>query len=127
MARAGNNETAEKIKQAYLEQVDVGFEYSEKTSKELFGYELPQILLIHCNELNSITLRDTIARLRRRGYSFITLEEAMNDQAYKRPDSFAGSGGSWLSRTATSQGKPLTPGLGPQFPKWIADLTPPAK
>jgi len=49
----------------------------EKLSNELFGYELPQILLIHCNELNSISLRQSIDRMRKRGYQFITLEEAM--------------------------------------------------
>ena len=84
--RGGNAEVAAKIKDAYLNQVDVGFEYAEKTSIELFGYELPQILLIHCNELNSLTLRDSIARLRKRGYAFITLDEAMKDPAYERPD-----------------------------------------
>ena len=89
---AGNNDVADKIKDAYLNQIDVGFEYAEKASAELFGSEIPQILLIHCNELNAITLPETIARVRRRGYEFITLDEAMKDPVYQRPDSFAGSG-----------------------------------
>jgi len=114
----GNVEVAEKIKAAYLNQVDVGFEYAEMASMELFGYELPQILLIHCNELNALTLRDTIARLRKRGYEFITLDEAMKDPAYQRPDTFAGPGGSWLSRTATVMGKQLTL-TRPSVPEWI--------
>ena len=117
----GNTEVAEKIKDAYLNQVDVGFEYAEKSSAELFGYELPQILLIHCNELNSLTLRDTIARLRKRGYAFITLEEAMTDAAYQRADTFAGPGGSWLSRTATVMGKKLSLER-PSVPEWIRTL-----
>jgi peptidoglycan/xylan/chitin deacetylase (PgdA/CDA1 family) len=122
LLRRGDTATAEKVKQAYLEQVDLGFDYSEKASQELFSYELPQILLIHCNELNSVTLRDSIGRLRKRGYSFITLEEAMKDSAYQRPDTFAGPGGSWLNRTATSMGKKITSATQPQFPKWITDL-----
>jgi hypothetical protein len=96
MLRAGDTTTAEKVKQAYLDEVDIGFEYAEKTSKEVFGHEVAQILLLHCNELNSITLRDSIARMRKRGYSFISLEEAMKDPAYQRPDTFTGPGGSWL-------------------------------
>ena len=76
---------------------------------ELFGREIPQILLIHCNELNSVTLRESIARMRKRGYTFITLDEAMQDPAYQRPDTFAGSGGSWLSRSATVMGKHSDP------------------
>ena len=51
---AGNVDVAERIKHAYLNQVDLGFEYAEKASVELFGYEIPQILLIHCNELNAV-------------------------------------------------------------------------
>ena len=84
-----------------------------------------QILLIHCNELNSVTLRESIARMRKRGYTFISLDEAMQDPAYQRPDTFAGPGGSWLSRSATVMGKRLTPetaALRPVVPKWITEL-----
>jgi peptidoglycan/xylan/chitin deacetylase (PgdA/CDA1 family) len=117
----GNAEMGEKIKDAYLNQVDVGFDYAEKASLELFGYEPPQILLIHCNELNALTLRDTIARLRKRGYEFISLDEAMKDAVYQRPDTFAGPGGSWLSRTAIVMGKRLSMSR-PPVPEWITML-----
>jgi peptidoglycan/xylan/chitin deacetylase (PgdA/CDA1 family) len=123
--RRGSIDVAEKIKHAYLDQVDVGFEYAERFSMELFGREIPQILLIHCNELNSVTLRDSIGRMRKRGYAFITLDEAMQDPAYERPDTFAGPGGSWLSRSATVMGKrptPETAAARPVVPKWITDL-----
>lgn len=123
--RRGNVEMAERIKQAYLDQVDVGFNYAENFSQELYGREIAQILLIHCNELNSVSLRDSIARMRKRGYTFITLEEAMRDDAYQRPDTFAGPGGSWLSRTATVMGKKPSEEIvaaRPVVPKWITEL-----
>lgn len=118
---AGRVDVAERIKDAYLNQIDGGFEYAEKASVELFGYEVPQILLIHCNELNAVTLRQTAARLRARGYQFITLDEAMKDPAYQRPDTFAGPGGSWLSRTATVLGKQLTVS-NVRVPGWVTAL-----
>jgi peptidoglycan/xylan/chitin deacetylase (PgdA/CDA1 family) len=124
--RRGNVDVAERIKQAYIDQVDVGFEYAEKSSMELYGREIAQILLIHCNELNSVSLRESIARMRKRVYTFVSLEEAMKDEAYHRPDTFAGPGGSWLSRTATVMGKKLTPetvALRPVVPKWITELS----
>ena len=124
--RRGNIDVAERIKQAYLDQVDVGFEYAERSSVELFGREIAQILLIHCNELNSVSLRESIARMRKRGYTFISLDEAMQDPAYERPDTFAGPGGSWLSRSATVMGKKLTPettSTRPVVPKWITELS----
>jgi peptidoglycan/xylan/chitin deacetylase (PgdA/CDA1 family) len=123
--RRGNIEVADKIKQAYFDQVDVGFNYAERFSVELYGREIPQILLIHCNELNSVSLRDSIGRMRKRGYTFISLNEAMQDEAYQRPDTFAGPGGSWLSRTATVMGKQPTPetvAARPVVPKWITEL-----
>ena len=115
---AGNMDAAERTRQAYLDQVDLGFEYAEKASVELFAVEIPQILLIHCNELNALTLRETIARLRQRGYSFITLTDAMTDAAYGRPDTFAGPGGSWLARTAAVRGINFTVTRSP-LPEWI--------
>jgi peptidoglycan/xylan/chitin deacetylase (PgdA/CDA1 family) len=118
---AGDEEVAERIKSAYLEQVDLGFEYAEQASAELFGREIPQILLIHCNELNALTLRDTIRRLRKRGYTFIPLGEAMADAAYARSDTFVGPGGSWLSRTATAMDRKLT-GTRPPIPEWITRI-----
>ena len=117
--RAGEAETAEKIKQAYLEYVDKGFESAERISRELLGYELPQILLIHCNELNSVALRDSIARIRKRGYSFVTLEDAMKDPAYQRPDDFTGPGGSWLEHLGEAMGKPVKEDLESGIPPWI--------
>jgi peptidoglycan/xylan/chitin deacetylase (PgdA/CDA1 family) len=120
--QAGASDVAARIRDAYLAQIDAGFDYAEKASVEVFGYEVPQILLIHCNELNSVSLRDSIARMRSRGYRFITLDEAMQDPAYQRPDTFAGPGGSWLSRTATTLGKKISV-RNARVPEWITALT----
>jgi peptidoglycan/xylan/chitin deacetylase (PgdA/CDA1 family) len=116
--RAGRMEQAARIRQAYVDQVDIGFAYAEQASIEVFGREIPQILLIHCNELNSVALRDTFARMRARGYTFITLDEAMSDDAYARPDTFTGPGGSWLSRSAAAEGKRIQ-AKPPQVPAWV--------
>ena len=119
--RAGAPEVAQRIKDAYLAQIDVGFDYAEKASVEVFGAEVAQILLLHCNELNAVTLRESIARMRSRGYKFITLEEAMKDPAYQRPDTFTGPGGSWLTRTATALGKTISV-TNARVPDWIGAL-----
>jgi peptidoglycan/xylan/chitin deacetylase (PgdA/CDA1 family) len=119
--RAGDREAADKIKEAYLEYVDTGFESAERISRRLLGYELAQILLIHCSELNSVTLRDSIARIRKRGYSFITLESARKDPAYQRPDNFTGPGGAWLEHLGEAMGKPVTEDLESGVPQWIRE------
>ena len=117
--RAGAPDVAARIKETYLAQLDGGFEYAEKASVELFGAEVPQILLLHCNELNAISLRESIARMRSRGYRFISLDEAMSHAVYQRPDTFTGPGGSWLTRTASALGKTISV-INPPVPEWIA-------
>ena len=99
----------------------MGFDYAEKAAVEVFGRDIPQILLIHCNELNAISLRASIARMRARGYQFITLEEAMKDAAYQTPDAFAGPGGSWLSRTAATLGRMIS-ATNARVPDWVGAL-----
>ena len=72
-----------------------------------------------------MSLRESIARMRARGYTFISLDEAMRDAVYQRPDTFAGPGGSWLSRSATVMGRilqPETAALRPVVPAWITEL-----
>src|SRR5262249_54295233 len=117
--RAGDSETAERIKQAYLDQVDVGFDHAKKVSREVFGREIPQPLLIHGNELDSVTLRYSIARMRNRGYQLVSLDEATKDEIYQRPDTFVGPSGSWLRRSAKAMGKQIAAGPEPGLPKWI--------
>jgi len=55
-------------------------------SAMLFGRNIDQVLLLHANELNSAwfgTLADTLTA---RGYSFISLSEALQDPAYQSSD-----------------------------------------
>jgi peptidoglycan/xylan/chitin deacetylase (PgdA/CDA1 family) len=125
---AGHKDVAERIRQAYLDAVDPGFEYAEKASMEVFGYEPPQILLAHCSELNSLVLRDTLIKMRKRGYSFVTVTEALKDPAYQRPDTFTdvAPGGGWIERSAAWAGKKISAPR-PTVPQWIVDLPGPPR
>ena len=45
----------------------------------------------------------------RRGHRFITLERALQDPAYRSPDTYRGPGGlSWLDRWALTRGAPIS-------------------
>ena len=93
---AGDRQKADEQFSTMLQALDVAFDLAEKRSVEVLGYELPQTLLIHCNELNALTLPATIQRIRDRGYTFISLDEAMEDPAYQlrgiRPGGMGGGG-----------------------------------
>jgi hypothetical protein len=47
-----------------------------------------------------------VAVLRDRGYTFIDLDEALEDEVYDLPDEFVGSGGiTWIHRWALTRGE----------------------
>lgn len=119
----GDNDTAARIRTSYLQYTTRMFEWFETLSQETLGYELPQILLIHANQLNADALPDLAALLKRRGYSFVSLETAMKDEAYRRRDGYVGnSGPSWLHRWAITAGKPSRLRDEPEPPSWVVQM-----
>lgn len=94
--RAGQQRQADEQMAGVLKALDAAFDYSERQSKKMLGYEVQQVLLIHCNEMNSLILRQSIQRIRDRGYEFVTLDEAMTEPAYNlsgiRPGGLGGGG-----------------------------------
>jgi peptidoglycan/xylan/chitin deacetylase (PgdA/CDA1 family) len=114
---------AQRIRAAYLECLDPAFNYAERRSKAMFGGEIRQVFLIHANELNADCLDEMIGLLRKRGYSFITLEQAMQDKGYQTRDDYVGEYGiSWLHRWAVSMGMKSDLANEPDPPKFILDL-----
>lgn len=102
--RAGDTVRAEQQVETMLQMLDEAFARAETRSREVLGYELPQVLLIHCNELNAHTLRQTLQRIRARGYAFVPLDEAMADPAYQVPlRPGAAGGGGWFESLAAAR------------------------
>jgi len=109
--RAGDAEQAEALFATVLQALDERFARAEARSREVLGYELPLVLLIHCNEMNALTLRRTLARIRARGYRFVALDEAMADPAYATPGLPPGTmgGGGLLNAIAAAKAAPAAP------------------
>ncbi len=104
---------------SYLSHTTEVFDYYEKLSKSLFGYEPAQIILLHGNWLEADHIGELLDLLRKRGYRFVTLEEALGDAAYSTPDEYVGTGTGWLDHWATTRGQP--PQNAPVFPQWVID------
>jgi hypothetical protein len=96
-------------------------DYFERQSLALLGREVRQVLLMHANALNADSLPDLLALLRRRGYSFITLDRALEDEAYALPDGYFGPAGiSWLHRWCFALGgKHLVLPGEQRCPEWV--------
>ncbi|MBI5443481.1 MAG: polysaccharide deacetylase family protein [Deltaproteobacteria bacterium] len=110
---------------AYLEDFDARCAFYEGRSRALFGREIPQILLSHANALNARAMPFLLERLEKRGYAFVTLEEALSDPAWKSPDGYFGPWGpSWLHRFAAARGEDVKAlsRAEPEAPKWVTDL-----
>src|SRR6202162_2395790 len=114
---------AVRAKKEYLEYVDTTFDYSEGLSRDLFGREVPQTLLIHDNQLNSECLDALLAQIEHRGYKFISLDQALADRAYSTADNYVGATGiSWLLRWRVALGQPANSQQGPEPPAWANSI-----
>src|SRR5215470_13375164 len=77
--KRGDSGLQREVVTSYLSYHAAVFDYYEKLSKSLLGYEPRQILLLHANNLEAEHLGELLSLLRQRGYRFITLEEALYD------------------------------------------------
>lgn len=94
------------IGDAYVPYLESKMDYWERQSSKIFGREIRQILLLHANFINSDYFDDVARMLKKRGYEFVTLEDALKDEAYRLPDTFMKRAGiSWLHRWALDKGR----------------------
>lgn len=117
-------ERAAEIKTSYLAYMDRKIAFFERTSQDLLGYQLPQVLLLHANALNADALPELLKAIEKRGYKLITLEEALRDPAYQMEDGHFGPGGiTWLHRWAMAKKMPKSFYAGePEVPRDVLEL-----
>jgi peptidoglycan/xylan/chitin deacetylase (PgdA/CDA1 family) len=116
----GDRDTMKRVVTAYLAYMDGIFAFFEDLSMDVLGYEVPQVLLLHASLLNADHFDDLVRILKRRGYRFVTLEEALKDKAYGLPDGVAARGLSWLHRWAKEKG--MKTAMEPDVPEPIMAL-----
>lgn len=116
-----------RVAAAYIPYMEAKFAFFERNSKDLFGREIPQILLLHANALNADRF-DALARMiEGRGYRFVPLDRALEDPAHGSADTFTGTGGiTWLHRWALTKGVPREFFTGePDVPAFVAKAAQP--
>jgi hypothetical protein len=99
-------------------------DWFETLAKEDFGREIPQILLIHANDLHTDALDALMTKIEQRGYRWVTLGDAMKDAAYTTRDDFVGTTGpSWLHRWRVAKNLPPRMKDEPDPPQWVVDAS----
>lgn len=102
----GDQKLMKQIGSDYVAYMEKKVKYFEAQAHALFGRNINQVLLLHASLLNADYM-DALARMfRTNNYEFISLQEALEDDAYNTPVTVFGNWGiSWLDRWALSQGK----------------------
>ncbi|MCZ6601288.1 MAG: polysaccharide deacetylase family protein [Acidobacteria bacterium] len=116
----GNEEQAERIRIAYLDHLSTAFDFAEELALDTFGGPIPQVFLIHANDINALCLDEMLTRLEDRGYRFIPMDQALEHPAYATPDTYVGGSGiSWLHRWRHSLDLPDRLRQEPDPPGWL--------
>jgi len=103
----------------YRAYVQENFSFHERLAVEVLGREVRHVVLLHVNHLNADLIDELLATLKKRNYSFMSLEEALQDPAYARPEPTTRKGWSWIQRWILAEGGEARPE--PREPPWVTD------
>ena len=96
------------IRNEYLEYTERMIRWHRSASHALFGRDIAYVMLLHATRLNADCIDDLAAILRREKLRPVTLEQAMNDPAYRIHDPYSGGDGiGWLERWSIELHKEL--------------------
>ena len=120
--RATDADGVARVADAYLAYTRQVVAFAEEASTRVFGRAIPQVLLIHANDLTADSLGRILDGLTARGYRFVPIEDVMRDAAYATPDTWVGKGGpTWLFRWSRSLGKTISFADEPEPPTWVTE------
>ena len=113
----GDEALARRVADAYLAYSEENVSYFEELALAVLGRRVRHVMLLHANKLNADLAERLVQSLKQRGYGFITLDEALADPAYRRPEPTHTGGMSWLHRWRMVDGTTFR--AEPSAPEWI--------
>jgi peptidoglycan/xylan/chitin deacetylase (PgdA/CDA1 family) len=112
--------SAREIQAAYLEYTSAEIDYYASLHKQIFGREIPHVMLLHANRLNADAIDDVLKLFEQKHYRFVPLGIAMADPAYATPDTFVTKfGWMWGYRWAKELGVKVNGNLETEPADWI--------
>jgi len=79
----GDVKAIAQLETSYLAAADQNIDRYRQMSKTLYGRDIPYVLLMHLGAFDAHMLPRLLDLYRSRGFTFITLEEAENDEFYR--------------------------------------------
>ena len=115
-----DEQTAAKVKGDYIAFTGAEIDWYTALDKQVFGYYPPHIMLLHDSPLNAATIRDILVLFEQRGYTFVTLTEAIRDPAYAVPETYITKyGPMWGYRWAQEKHVKVNGRNEPDPPIWV--------
>jgi peptidoglycan/xylan/chitin deacetylase (PgdA/CDA1 family) len=116
-----DTEAAEKLRVEYLAYTSKEIDYYAALNKQVFGYEPPQVMLLHDNRLNADVIEQVLQMFEHKQYRFVSLDGAQSDAAYRTPETYITRfGPMWGYRWAAERNVKVNGNLEPDPPKWIS-------
>jgi beta-lactamase regulating signal transducer with metallopeptidase domain len=109
MARNDNDiGTMTSVRAEFISYMSRMFDHYEAYSEEMFGRDIAQTMVLTPSRLVTDSADDLFGMIEKRGYKFVSMNEALSDEVYQTPESFYGKSGiSWFERWQMASGKAL--------------------
>jgi peptidoglycan/xylan/chitin deacetylase (PgdA/CDA1 family) len=123
MLSSNDDASAAKLRADYLAYTSAEIDYYSGLHKQIFGREIPHVMLLHVNRLNADLIDQLLELFIEKRYRFVTLDVALSDPAYSTPDSFVPRfskfGPMWGYRWAAELGVGVNGALESEPPAWV--------
>lgn len=123
--KENNIEMMKKLGADYVDYMIEKIKYYEEQSHQLFNRNIKQVLLVHANLLNADYFDELAEAIKNEGYEFVSMDEALQDEAYNSENNFVGKyGPSWIHRWALTKGVDKSFFNGePKVPQYLKDYS----
>lgn len=112
--------SATELRAAYLAYTSAEIDYYTGLHKQIFGREIPHVMLLHVNRLNADLIDKLLELFKQKQYRFVTLDAALSDPAFNTPDTFVTQyGWMWGYRWAKELGVKVNGSLESEPPAWV--------
>ena len=81
--KSGNRDQINWLKQSYVDQALDRLNFARVLGNNIYGRDINQVLLLHIGQFDSIMLDDVLTAYENKGVTFVSLSEALSDQAYQ--------------------------------------------
>lgn len=113
--------SARRLREEYLAYTGTEIDYYAGLNQQVFGYEPPEVMLLHDNRLNADVVNEVLRLFEKRQYQFVSLAEAQSDSAYEVPDTdITKFGPMWGYRWARERNIKVNGRLEPDPPQWVS-------